>query len=298
MKKFALEVHMTDRPPIPSVNYHLWKPCNMGCNFCFAKFSDLTNEVLPKGTLPSDESLRIVELLAWAGFDKINFAGGEPTLCPWLPDLIRRAKELDMTTSIVTNGTKLTPVYLDALIDTLDWVTLSIDSLDTEVNRRTGRKLRKGPLDVEEYRNLVTRVRERDYRLKINTVVRDANKDEDMTQFIQWAQPERWKVFQVLPMDGQNDDTLGNLTVTDEEFDAYVERNLAVEGHGIAVVPESNELMTGSYLMVDPAGRFFDNTEGHHTPSRPILKAGVHEALQDIKVDPAKFLERGGRYEW
>ena len=97
-----------------------------------------------------------------------------------------------MTTSIVTNGTMLTPEYLDALIDTLDWVTLSIDSLDTEVNRRTGRKLRKGPLDEEEYRNLVTRVRERGYRLKINTVVTDANKDEDMTQFIQWAQPERW----------------------------------------------------------------------------------------------------------
>ena len=56
--------------------------------------------------------------------------------------------------------------------------------------------------------------------------------------------------------------------------------------------------MTGSYLMVDPAGRFFDNTEGHHTPSRPILEAGVHEALQDIKIDPAKFLERGGQYEW
>ena len=289
---------MTNRPPIPSVNYHLWKPCNMGCNFCFAKFSDLTNELLPKGTLPRDESLRVVELLASAGFDKINFAGGEPTLCPWLPDLIRRAKDLGMTTSIVTNGTKLTSEYLDALIDTLDWVTLSIDSLDTEVNRRTGRKLRKGPLDEKEYRNLVRLVRERGFRLKINTVVTDANKDEDMTEFIQWAQPERWKVFQVLPMDGQNDDTLGNLTVTAKEYETYVERNRAVETGGVTLVPESNDLMTGSYVMVDPAGRFFDNTAGRHTPSRPILESGVHEALQDIKIDPAKFLERGGQYEY
>ena len=108
------------------------------------------------------------------------------------------------------------------------------------MNRRTGRKLRKGPLDEEEYRNLVTRVRERGYRLKINTVVTDANKDEDMTQFIQWAQPERWKFFQVLPIDGQNDDTLGNLTVTDEAFAHYVERNLAVESTGIKpLAPES-----------------------------------------------------------
>ena len=67
-------------------------------------------------------------------------------------------------------------------------------------------------------------------------------------------------------MDGQNDDTLGNLTVTlTRSLTQYVERNLAVEkASGVAVVPESNDLMTGSYLMVDPAGRFFDNTEGHH----------------------------------
>ena len=119
-----------------------------------------------------------------------------------------------------------------------------------------------------------------------------------MTEFIQWAQPERWKVFQVLPMDGQNDDTLGNLTVTAKEYETYVERNRAVETGGVTLVPESNDLMTGSYVMVDPAGRFFDNTEGRHTPSRPILESGVHEALQDIKIDPAKFLERGGQYEY
>ncbi len=289
---------MKDQPPIPSVNYHLWKACNMGCNFCFAKFSDIPNEMLPKGTLPRDESLRIVDLLAQAGFEKITFAGGEPTLCPWLPDLIRRAKDLDLATSIVTNGTQLTPEYLDGLIGTLDWVTLSVDFLDTEVNTRTGRMLRKGPLDEQEYRSFVTRARERSFRLKINTVVTDANKDEDMTEFIRWAQPERWKIFQVLPMDGQNDDTLGNLTVTGEEFETYVARHRGLESDGIIVVPESNDLMTGSYVMVDPAGRFFDNVDGRLKYGRPILDVGVQEALKDIKIDAAKFLERGGQYEW
>ena len=32
--------------------------------------------------------------------------------------------------------------------------------------------------------------------------------------------------------------------------------------------------MTGSYVMVDPAGRFFDNTSGYHTYGRPILEGG------------------------
>ena len=71
---------------------------------CFATFEDIDQKALPKGHLGRDHSLSVVESLAQAGFEKINFAGGEPTLCPWLPDLIGRAKDLRMTTSVVTNG--------------------------------------------------------------------------------------------------------------------------------------------------------------------------------------------------
>ncbi len=290
---------MTDRPPIPSVNYHLWKPCNMGCNFCFAKFEDVKADRLPKGHLPREDTLAVVERLAQAGFEKITFAGGEPTLCPWLPDLIRQGKEHGMTTSIVTNGTRLRADYLDELTGTLDWVTLSIDSLDTAVNARTGRTLRQGPLNESEYHGLVELARERGFRLKINTVVTHANKDEDMTEFIRWARPERWKIFQVLPIDGQNDDTLGNLTVTAEDFDTYVARHRHLESEGIKVVPESNAMMTGSYVMVDPAGRFFDNTAGTLLYSeQSILEVGVEAALSQVQVDVERFIKRGGQYDW
>ena len=289
---------MADRLPIPSVNYHLWKACNMGCRFCFATFQDGLSDILPKGHLPREESLRVIELLAQHGAEKISFAGGEPTLCPWLPDLIRRAQELGMTTSIVTNGTRLTSEFLEGLQGTLDWVTLSIDSLSAQVNTLTGRALKRGAPDEEQYHDLVTLVREQGFRLKINTVVTSANKDEDMTEFIRWAHPARWKIFQVLPIDGQNDHTLGGLTVTDDEFAAYAEHHFELTSKGIIVVPESNELMTGSYLMVDPAGRFFDNTKGHHTYSEPILEVGVTQALQEISANSTTFDQRGGRYEW
>ena len=73
---------------IPSVNYHLWKACNMRCKFCFATFQDIEPQFLPKGHLGREDCILVVESLSGAGFQKINFAGGEPTLCPWLPDLI------------------------------------------------------------------------------------------------------------------------------------------------------------------------------------------------------------------
>ena len=52
---------------IPSVNFHLWKPCNMRCRFCFATFQDVGQDVLPNGHLPREGCLSVVEALASAG---------------------------------------------------------------------------------------------------------------------------------------------------------------------------------------------------------------------------------------
>ena len=52
------------------------------------------------------------------------------------------------------------------------------------------------------------------------------------------------------------------------------------------------------FVMVDPAGRFFDNVVGAHSYSRPILDVGVEEALKDVSMDARKFLSRSGIYAW
>ena len=283
---------------IPSVNYHLWKACNMVCKYCFATFQDIEPQFLPKGHLRREDCVLVVEAIAVAGFQKINFAGGEPTLCPWLPDLIRRAKELGLTTSVVTNGSRITEGWLEDVRDSLDWVALSIDSVNAETLLRTGRTTREGPMSKQDYLRVVALLRQYGVRLKVNTVVMQSNLREDLTDFIKEALPERWKLLQVLPVSGQNDGRVDELVVTVDEFQEYVERTRRVEKARVAVVPESNDLMTGSYVMVDPAGRFFDNVSGYHTYSRPILEVGVEEALRDVSIAPEKFLSRGGSYDW
>ena len=289
---------MTIPERIPAVNYHLWKPCNMRCEFCFATFRDIAPAMLPKGHLGRDGSLAVVESLAQAGFRKLNFAGGEPTLCPWLPDLIGRAKDLGLTTSVVTNGSLISGEWLDTVAGQLDWAAVSIDSVEPDTLLRTGRTTRNGPMTAEDYLHLVGALKERCIRVKVNTVVSRSNLHEDLSEFIIDARPERWKLLQVLPVAGQNSSKIGDYLVSTEEFWGYVENNRRVEEYGIAVVPEDNDLMTGSYVMVDPAGRFFDNAAGTHTYSRPILEAGVEQALMDVFVDAGKFLSRSGMYAW
>ena len=122
--------------------------------------------------------------------------------------------------------------------------------------------------------------------------------NEDLTDFTIESSPERWKLLQVLPVEGQIDGTVGDYLVSDDDFSNYVAKSRRVEEHQIIVVPESNDLMRGSYVMVDPAGSFFDNVAGGHTCSRPIIEVGVEEALCDVTTDPEKFLSRSGLYDW
>lgn len=284
---------------VPSVNFHLWKQCNMRCGFCFATFQDFIPEHLPKGHLPVEDAKLLVDNLAVTGFDKINFAGGEPTLCPWLPELIERAKGYGMTTSIVTNGSLITETYLDKVDRNLDWIGLSIDTLDGDTQKRMGRAVRgTQPMTEGEYLQCVNAIRRRGIQLKINTVVTSMNWGEDLTRFIRLAKPERWKVFQVLPVIGQNDDRIAEFVISKSQFESYVKLCRIVEGDDIHLVPESNELMTGSYVMVSPDGRFFDNTNGKHTYSTPILEVGVARALREVRIEFERFRMRGGHYAW
>ncbi len=284
----------------PAVNFHLWEPCNMKCGFCFATFQDVKQEMnLPKGHLPEENCLLVVDQTAKCGFEKINFAGGEPTLCPWLPNLIAQAKGHGMTTSIVTNGSRITDQWLDKLNGSLDWIGLSIDTVDPEKSVSIGRAVAgKIPITEAEYWDIIGKIKRHGIRMKINTVVNSVNWEEDLTPFIQLAKPERWKLFQALPVKGQNDAQIADFEITTKQFEVYVQRNSIVEDYGINIVPESNESMTDSYVMIDPAGRFFDNSKGYYRYSAPILKVGIEEALKQVSINPERFLQRGGKYDW
>ena len=225
----TVEKNMSIVEDVPSINYHIWKPCNMSCKFCFATFQD-GKSVLPKGHLRGEDAAALVDALCEAGFRKINFAGGEPTLCPWLPNLIRRAKRFGLATSIVTNGSRITPEYLRTLSGNLDWIALSVDSVNPCILRHTGRMTRRGPMSADTYLKITRDIKRHGIRLKVNTVVNRLNHEEDLSAFIRSAGPERWKIFQALAVEGQNDRGIANMAVTPDEFWAYVKRNRGGRG--------------------------------------------------------------------
>ncbi len=266
-----------------AINYHLTRACNTRCRFCFATFRDVP------GQLPLSQALALIGRLRQAGGEKLTFVGGEPTLHRHLGELLSRARGLGFVTGVVTNGHRLAEL-LDGHAQALDWVGLSIDSADEGVQAELGR----GQGDhVARAVALADRCRSLGIRLKLNTVVTALTWNEDMAHLVERVRPERWKVFQVLPIKGQNDGRLGGLAISPTEFQAFVHRHAA-----LAPVVEDNDAMRGSYVMVDPLGRFFGNATGRHVYSPPILEVGVATALAQVGFEPAKFEARGGRYRW
>lgn len=277
---------------IKTVNYHLTKACNFKCKYCFARFESITEKV------SRDYRSNMVRLIAASQrFRKINFAGGEPTLVPYLGDLIRIAKESGMETSVVTNGSLINEDWIQGVSPYLDILAISIDSSMDDTNLRLGCCSQGKMLDLEKVKSMADYCHKHGIYLKINTVVSAFNKPERMTDLINVLHPNRWKILQATKVEGENDRHFDSLKVTTDEFVAYCTRNRFGLLPDIVVAAESSEVMAGSYIMIDGEGRFFDSSDGRHRYSSPIMEIGVDAALSQIHVDADKFESRGGNYE-
>jgi len=118
-----------------TASFHIVKPCNMACRYCYATFNDMKLERQP----PIKDVHNILDKLKAAGLEKITFAGGEPLLYKYLYSALEYSKHLGLVTSIITNGTLLDDEKLEAYAGIpVDWIGVSIDSVDVQTNRHHG----------------------------------------------------------------------------------------------------------------------------------------------------------------
>ncbi|KAI2783378.1 radical SAM enzyme [Daldinia loculata] len=299
-KRFKLKA--IDKPPKDlsaepdapvSVNYFPSRKCNYTCGFCF--HTDTSSYVLP-----IDEAKRGLRLLKEAGMRKLNIAGGEPFLYPrLLTELLCYCKEeLNVESiSIVSNGSKIRENWLRENCQWLDILAVSCDSFNPETNKKIGRG-DDGGNAVRLFR-IAEWCRKYGIKFKLNTVVNIHNWDEDMVANIEQLAPFRWKVFQCLIVAGENDDETRKrdargFLVTDEQWQTFCNRHK----HIPCYVPEDNNSMASSYLLLDEYMCFLDKGEGMITKSESILQVGVKEAMKQIVWDKKSFVERGGIYDW
>lgn len=104
---------------------HLYvtRRCNLSCDYCF--FRDPHKKELSNAELE-----RILDRMWDMGVAFLAFHGGEPTLRKGFPDLVRYAWRKGFFQYLNTNGTRLSPEYIDRLGEAgIDLINLSVDSL-------------------------------------------------------------------------------------------------------------------------------------------------------------------------
>ncbi len=282
-------------PLVKSVNYHISRECNYRCKFCFHTQKNVD-------ILTFNEAKNGIKLLKEAGMEKINFAGGEPFINDiMLGELCRKSNKLGLAVSIISNGSLIKPYWMELYGEYVDVLGVSIDSFKPEINAAIGR----GGNGNNKHLDRALKVREmcekQSITFKINTVVCALNWEEDMTDFIQQLDPQRWKCFQVLILQDENSGgpkelrDARDLTVSRRQFDSFIRRHQGFDG---ILVPEPNELMQNSYLLLDEKCRFLNSANGGKVPTESILDVGVEKALEKAGFDHEAFQKRGGVYNW
>lgn len=287
------------------INWHLTEACNYKCQYCYAAWNKATNtRELIYDTGRTEELLRalyrffkpnnlnnpLTRQLNWSSI-RLNLAGGEPLLhANKLPMIARYARELGFEVSMISNGSYLDKTLLNKLATQLTWLGLSIDSDSYLTNQLIGRSDRHSrQLDLNALASNLNeaRLNNPNLRLKLNTVINQANQNENLSSLIQLFSPEKWKVLRVLPVVNEN------LIITDEQFGQFIARH---KSFNQIMYVEDNQDMCESYLMVDPHGRFFQNSQliagAGYAYSEPILTAGTQAAFSEMDFDHNLFSDR------
>lgn len=282
------------------LNWHITQPCNFKCKYCYAKWAktDQKRELWRDNT--ATENLlkclynyfngatpnALQKSLSWSS-QRLSLAGGEPTILrDSLTRIVFQAKQIGFNVSLITNGSS--PDVITECANDLDIIGLSVDSVSTTINSQIGRMDKSGKcLTIDDVLSLIDRIRRKNLniKIKINTVVNSVNSSEDLSELIKRARPDRWKIMRMLPV------TTTDLSVTSDEFKSFLKRHQAFES---IITIEDNNDMEQSYIMVDPYGRFFQNSQNDrgYMYSQPILNVGPRAAFKDIKFCPEKFSAR------
>jgi GTP 3',8-cyclase / cyclic pyranopterin monophosphate synthase len=182
----------------------LTERCNLRCVYCMP--IDGVSLTSKEELLNVDEYKRIISIFAHLGVNKLRFTGGEPTVSPYLEDLIRFSSQLNNGLSfnsigITSNGVKLKS-KLDSLVSAgLKSVNISLDTLSekkfTTIARRESSYLSRVLSSI--YYAIAKNV-----PIKVNVVLMRGVNDDEMSDFVALTRehPIDIRFIELMPFEG------------------------------------------------------------------------------------------------
>lgn len=262
-------------------NLHFTDHCNYCCKCCYA-----VNE---KKCLSLEEIKLVVDnieryfLINNINDGRINIAGGEPTTCTYLQQIIDYINEKNIKASLITNGSLLTEDFIRQNRNKLVMIGLSIDSLDYVSNIKLGRHCNYKIFEYDSVVKICKCIKENGIKLKINTVVSKLNENENMTRLYSDVKPDRIKFLQMLP----STDFAQYQKISDEDFDRYL-----LKYSNYKIVAEKNSNIEKAYMIIDSSGYLTTNNQ-HYDKRFYVLGEEINDIINKIDFD---FESEGNRY--
>src|SRR3989344_1890901 len=117
-----------------AVQFELTSGCNQRCIFCYNVWKGLCSEK-KSIKMSKEKQLQVIDKIIENEIFDIIFSGGEPLLVGWLEDLIKKCKNVEMHTTLITNAQLMTLQRAKSLKDAgLDDMQISIHHHNSEKN--------------------------------------------------------------------------------------------------------------------------------------------------------------------
>lgn len=257
-------------PTLPQVMWHITDRCPLSCPYCFA-----TKTGEDAAIEKAHEILKVLEVL---GVQKIDIAGGEPLVFPYLPQLIEAARQAGFALTITTSGAGLDQ-NREWLVHNAQLFSRVIVSVDGATKERHD-QLRGRIGTFEQVADILTRIQKAgECPVRLNTVVvRSALASAQcLAELVSGLRPAEWCLIQ--PHPANKKEHFDSHSITSNEFDHFVTQVRKIVDQGTLTVGRIISRTASNYSgywVLYPDGMLRRHTDGtQDRPGFPLTMAAL-----------------------